>query len=170
MGGQIGLDSKEGEGTCAWFSVPFKKAREDIDSLSLDAPAFGGRAESPTACTPCEPNAPSLPPLAPTSSVLSLSIGNENGLLGSNIVNGMSPRPSGSLQRPRKGIWILVAEDNRINQQIALKTLRKMHFNAEAVDNGKQVLAAMELRTYDLILMDCQVSTTCLVQMNSNEP
>ncbi|KAH7325446.1 hypothetical protein B0J17DRAFT_632919 [Rhizoctonia solani] len=112
------------------------------------------------------------------SSITEISTASESndGLLGSNMVNGMAPRPSGSLQRPREGIWILVAEDNLINQQIALKTLRKMNFNAEAVDNGKEVLAAMEKRTYDLILMDCQMpemdgyeATMCIRQLGCAE-
>jgi hypothetical protein len=161
MGGHIGLESKEGQGTCAWFSVPFRKAREEVSevkrALSPGATAALPWVEPSKIDTPSEPEASSPLSLSSASAISSLSMRNGNGLLGSNIVNGMAPRPSGSLQRPREGIWILVAEDNLINQQIALKTLRKMNFNAEAVDNGKEVLAAMERRTYDLILMDCQV-------------
>ncbi|CAE6497690.1 unnamed protein product [Rhizoctonia solani] len=149
MGGQIGLDSKEGKGTCAWFSVPFQKASDEVPaaprSLSPEAAASIALPAVPKIDTTIESST------GPTSS------SQNDALLGSNMVNGMAPRPSGSLQRPRNGIWILVAEDNLINQQIALKTLRKMNFNAEAADNGKQVLAALERRTYDLILMDCQM-------------
>jgi hypothetical protein len=161
MRGKIGLDSKEGKGTCAWFSVPFKKACDEVHaaprSLSPEAAASIALPTAPKIESPIEPNASSPLPLGSASAISSLAIQNGNGLLGSNMVNGMAPRPSGSLQRPREGIWILVAEDNLINQQIALKTLRKMNFNAEAADNGKQVLSALERRTYDLILMDCQV-------------
>ncbi|CCO35246.1 Hybrid signal transduction histidine kinase K [Rhizoctonia solani AG-1 IB] len=155
MGGQIGLESKEGQGTCAWFSIPFQKARDE------------GKL----------PSSPSELSIQETTAVeCSAALETNDGLLGSNLVNGMAPRPSGSLQRPRQGIWILVAEDNLINQQIALKTLRKMGFNAEAVDNGKEVLAAIERRTYDLILMDCQMpemdgyeATLCIRQLGSAE-
>ncbi|CCO31937.1 Hybrid signal transduction histidine kinase K [Rhizoctonia solani AG-1 IB] len=155
MGGQIGLESKEGQGTCAWFSIPFQKARDEGKLLS----------------------SPSELSIQETTAVeCSAALETNDGLLGSNLVNGMAPRPSGSLQRPRQGIWILVAEDNLINQQIALKTLRKMGFNAEAVDNGKEVLAAIERRTYDLILMDCQMpemdgyeATLCIRQLGSAE-
>ncbi|KAJ1300855.1 hypothetical protein OPQ81_002494 [Rhizoctonia solani] len=155
MGGQIGLESREGQGTCAWFSIPFQKSR---DEGSMPSPPSELSAES--TCTATSPTVSQA----------------NTGLLGSNIVNGMAPRPWGSLQRPREGIWILVAEDNLINQQIALKTLRKMKFNAEAVDNGKEVLVAMEKRTYDLILMDCQMpemdgyeATLCIRQLESAE-
>ncbi|GAB1526132.1 hypothetical protein RhiTH_009298 [Rhizoctonia solani] len=180
MRGRIGLDSKEGKGTCAWFSVPFKKASDELPaaprSLSPEAAASIALPILPQTETPTESNSTSPLPLGPASAISSLAIQNGNGLLGSNMVNGMAPRPSGSLQRPREGIWILVAEDNLINQQIALKTLRKMNFNAEAADNGKQVLAALERRTYDLILMDCQMpemdgyeATMCIRQLESVE-
>ncbi|CAE6412977.1 unnamed protein product [Rhizoctonia solani] len=180
MGGRIGLDSKEGKGTCAWFSVPFKEACDEVPearrSLSPEAAASIASPVPPEIETPIELNAPSSLPLGSASAISSFAIQNGNCLLGSNLVNGMAPRPSGSLQRPRKGIWILVAEDNPINQQIALKTLRKMNFNAEAADNGKEVLAALGRRTYDLILMDCQMpemdgyeATTCIRQLKSVE-
>ncbi|QRW26609.1 protein-histidine kinase [Rhizoctonia solani] len=162
MRGRIGLDSKEGKGTCAWFSVPFKKASDELPAAPR---SNSNRVELDK-------------PTSTRSGKRHFIAGdtNGNGLLGSNMVNGMAPRPSGSLQRPREGIWILVAEDNLINQQIALKTLRKMNFNAEAADNGKQVLAALERRTYDLILMDCQMpemdgyeATMCIRQLESVE-
>ncbi|CAE7227044.1 unnamed protein product [Rhizoctonia solani] len=155
MGGQIGLESKEGRGTCAWFSVPFQKAHEEGESMPL-LPEWSNRGA--------------------TLIERSTSYQTNDDLLSSNVISGMAPRTSGLLQRPREGIWILVAEDNLINQQIALKTLRKMNFNAVAVDNGKAVLAAMERRTYDLILMDCQMpgmdgyeATLCIRQLESPE-
>ncbi len=52
---------------------------------------------------------------------------------------------------------ILVAEDNRINQMIAVSFLEKMGYETEVVTNGLQVLEALETKTYDLILMDCQM-------------
>lgn len=59
--------------------------------------------------------------------------------------------------RLRRDVWILVAEDNLINQQIALKTLRKMGYNAIAASNGIEALREVQRRAYDIILMDCQV-------------
>ena len=52
---------------------------------------------------------------------------------------------------------ILVAEDNGINQIIAIKMLEKMGFTADIVANGHEVLHALESNPYDLILMDCQM-------------
>jgi PAS domain S-box-containing protein len=52
---------------------------------------------------------------------------------------------------------ILVAEDNTINQRVAIGLLEKLGFRSEAVANGKEALKAMELVSYDIILMDCQL-------------
>ncbi len=52
---------------------------------------------------------------------------------------------------------ILVAEDNQVNQKLALLQLQKMGYQAEAVSSGREVLAALEHEKYALILMDCQM-------------
>jgi two-component system sensor histidine kinase/response regulator len=52
---------------------------------------------------------------------------------------------------------ILVAEDNLVNQTVALANLRKLGYDAEVAANGIEVLNALESKTYDIILMDCQM-------------
>jgi len=52
---------------------------------------------------------------------------------------------------------ILVAEDNPINQQLALVILTKMGYNPEFVENGKGVLEKLQEKKIDLILMDIQM-------------
>jgi CheY-like chemotaxis protein len=54
-------------------------------------------------------------------------------------------------------VRILIAEDNVINQTIAVKMLEKMGFRADAVANGKEVITALNSIPYDLVLMDCQM-------------
>ncbi|KAE8226032.1 hypothetical protein CF319_g1327 [Tilletia indica] len=127
MKGEIGLESVEGRGSRAWFKVPFRKA---VRRLSQ-----GSSIDVDAA--------------APSSN---MSQGNVSVRTGSPI--GASSDP---LKRPRKDIWILVAEDNLINQQIALKTLAKMGFSCKAADNGTQALVELTKRPYDLVLMDCQM-------------
>ena len=52
---------------------------------------------------------------------------------------------------------ILVAEDNPVNQRIALRILEKAGYQAEAVCDGKQALEALAKNPYDLVLMDVQM-------------
>src|SRR5215471_19704696 len=58
---------------------------------------------------------------------------------------------------PPQRVRILVAEDSPLNQQIALKQLEKLGYQADAVSDGAQVLAALSSTPYDIILMDCQM-------------
>jgi signal transduction histidine kinase/DNA-binding response OmpR family regulator len=57
----------------------------------------------------------------------------------------------------KQRMHILLAEDNDINQQVALHMLRNFGYKAQAASNGKEVLECLALRTYDLILMDIQM-------------
>ena len=57
-------------------------------------------------------------------------------------------------QRPIK---VLLAEDNLINQKVALKMLRKIGLEADLAANGQEVLSALEHELYDLVLMDVQM-------------
>ena len=57
----------------------------------------------------------------------------------------------------RRGVRVLLAEDNAVNRKVALGMLKKLGFTADSVADGEQVLSALSERTYDLVLMDCQM-------------
>ncbi len=57
----------------------------------------------------------------------------------------------------RLKLSILIAEDNVVNQRVAVGILKRLGFQADVVSNGIEVLDALKLRDYDVILMDIQM-------------
>ena len=58
---------------------------------------------------------------------------------------------------PKKSLRILLAEDNPINQKLAIRMLEKRGHHVAVASNGRQALTALEKCSYDLVLMDVQM-------------
>jgi PAS domain S-box-containing protein len=67
-----------------------------------------------------------------------------------------SPRLQAS-DGPVESLRILVAEDNAVNQALAMRYLRKLGHQPTVVSNGREALDAVLKRHYDLVLMDVQM-------------
>jgi signal transduction histidine kinase/CheY-like chemotaxis protein len=64
--------------------------------------------------------------------------------------------PNGeSVKAPRKGLQVLVAEDNSVNRVVVGGMLKKIGCVVEFAENGAEAVAKARMRPYDLIFMDC---------------
>jgi CheY-like chemotaxis protein len=63
----------------------------------------------------------------------------------------------GAAAGPGAALRILLAEDNPVNQRVAIVMLRKLGHQVSVVDDGAQAVARAEAETFDLALMDVQM-------------
>ena len=72
-----------------------------------------------------------------------------------------APRPAderwSNRTDPVRELRILVAEDNKINQQLVAMLLRNAGHRADVVENGEQAVEAVRKGAYDIVLMDVQM-------------
>jgi ammonium transporter, Amt family len=64
-----------------------------------------------------------------------------------------APSLIGSTTRPQ----VLVADDNEINQMVAVEILRTAGYDATVVNNGLEAVSAVRRGRFDLVLMDCEM-------------
>ena len=75
------------------------------------------------------------------------------------------PSPKADSSRPfmdaelgkRHPLRILLAEDNAVNQKLALRILEQMGYRADVASNGMEAVESIQRQTYDVILMDVQM-------------
>ena len=160
MHGQISLESKLGVGTKARFSIPFHKAPyQSPESPIVTMGSIPDRLQSDVSISrtssadgaPITPTTPGRPH-------------HHRGISGPSAFTAWSDDYSAAelTESERVNTNVLVVEDNPINQQIALKTIKKLGFTARAVWNGQEALDYLQKPSQDqprpdIVLMDVQM-------------
>lgn len=133
MGGKINLESTPGEGTTVSFTLTFTKVRKTIEALT------DGHHRDPD---------------------LMANWSQDSGL------NGESTPGRAFFydlsQIPRSELRVCIAEDNPVNQKIAIAFVKKLGLQPEAFNDGKLALDALQSRAkegkpFHVVLMDVQM-------------
>jgi len=72
---------------------------------------------------------------------------------------GTRPAPGAALSAAsaERPVRVLLAEDNPVNQKVAMRMLEKMGVRVDVASNGQEAVHLFSMLPYDLILMDCQM-------------
>ncbi|MDQ1416379.1 MAG: hypothetical protein QOF81_1992 [Acidimicrobiaceae bacterium] len=152
LGGRIWVEQEEGDGATVAFTW---LAEADDDPLT---PASGYRVTVGTA--PAGASGASAGAVVAAGAGAGAVVGGGSG--GASF-GGAGAAPAGATGRPPpppSSLRILVAEDNLMNQQVALLLLSALGYRADLAGNGDEAIAAVRTRPYDIVLMDVAMPGT----------
>lgn len=77
--------------------------------------------------------------------------------LGNGLLPALEGRQTNPISEGSKSFDILLAEDNEVNQRLAVKILQKYNHAVTVANNGQEALEAVKIKRFDVILMDVQM-------------
>ncbi|KAI9789592.1 MAG: histidine kinase osmosensor [Piccolia ochrophora] len=77
--------------------------------------------------------------------------------LGNGMIPALESRAAPSISDNTKSFDILLAEDNVVNQRLAVKILENYHHSVTVVNNGLDAVNAIKKKRFDVVLMDVQM-------------
>ncbi len=129
LGGAIWLESEPGMGSNFEFTIKAAAVPNSHDLKSAD-----------------EPPAADGPVQGTNGSHARVAINGH--------AHGAAPVPTSSAN---VALRILIAEDNMVNQRVALGLLKQIGYTATSTNNGLEAVQALEAKEYDVVLMDVQM-------------
>jgi CheY-like chemotaxis protein len=143
MGGHIGISDTQDVGSLFWFELP-------LQFIPIAAARGTETTVNHGSGQPVNPGVPKqispLPALTQTAGTVQ--------------AKEIEPRPG----------RVLLVEDNRINQTLALTLLKRMGYSVDLAENGLEAVSAANKEPYALILMDMQmpkmdgIEATCQIR------
>ncbi len=77
--------------------------------------------------------------------------------LGNGLIPALEGRSTPTIKDTSRSFEILLAEDNEVNQRVAIKILQKYNHLVEVVPNGLEALTRVKEKRFDVVLMDVQM-------------
>jgi signal transduction histidine kinase/CheY-like chemotaxis protein len=132
MGGSIGVDSTDGQGSRFWFELPLEDTTQA--PLEKDVPL------------------PSVAQPKPAESSPTAERGTDAEAEAAQTAVSAPLLPSAKSDLP-----LLLVEDHLVNQKLALALLGRLGYAVDLAENGVDAVAAASVKRYALILMDMQM-------------
>ncbi len=144
LGGAIWLESEPGMGSNFEFTVKAAAVPNSSDVQSADQPPVGGIYNVRDA--------------AAASPALAVNGAHANGHPNGQSAPGAAATQAGAgrASEPPQ-LRILLAEDNPVNQRVALGLLKQIGCTAVSTNNGLEAIAALQSGDFDVVLMDIQM-------------